>query len=377
MILYLGLEARVEAETGPAGKSERLLDLLKRKDGIGEPLSSVADYVAHVRKVAESWQDEDWRERSRDEDYALNDTRIVGQVWFRGHGGCELSLKPRLYREELWAPLRRLAPEGVGNAADQDDLLFEDLFDLEHEMRIDFTSYGHLLNESNQAKTHIDWYFLMQHHSVPTRLLDWSTNALAALFFAVEAYGGRLVGGQPSGRAATPDGRSGDEDCVAVWAIDAYWLADRLSDEWGAPLLPYSEDAARYLPPLERLIERFKDARALVPKHPMPIEPPAMHPRVASQEGRFVVFGRGRDLLQEKIRLERTDDCIEKELRVKQIRFKVSDHDAVLRELAQLGVSRRTLYPDLGGLADFVRWKHFHVVRGRGPGTKRETTAPS
>ena len=48
----MGLEARVEAETGPAGKSERLLDLLKRKDGIGEPLSSVADYVAHVRKVA-------------------------------------------------------------------------------------------------------------------------------------------------------------------------------------------------------------------------------------------------------------------------------------------------------------------------------------
>jgi hypothetical protein len=52
------------------------------------------------------------------------------------------------------------------------------------------------------------------------------------------------------------------------------------------------------------------------------------------------------------------------ELRLKRIMFEVDDVDFLLRELAQLGISRRTLFPDLAGLADFIQWKHLHKVSG-------------
>jgi hypothetical protein len=115
-------------------------------------------------------------------------------------------------------------------------------------------------------------------------------------------------------------------------------------------------------------LKSIGDSLALIPTYAMPIEPPAIHPRVAAQEGRFIIFGRTRDLLDHRLRLENRgdDDCEIESLWVRQLCFHATDVESVLRDLAlaQLGVSRRTLFPDLDGLSSFVRWKHFHKITG-------------
>jgi hypothetical protein len=137
--------------------------------------------------------------------------------------------------------------------------------------------------------------------------------------------------------------------------LDAYWMAARLSEERVSPLLPYSEDATRYVPSLDKLIDRMSEARSLVPKHPMPIEPPAMHPRVAAQEGRFIIFGHTRDLLDEKI-IRTGGKSSAEEVRLRQIRFKVADVNAVLQELVRLsgGCS------PMRAMTDFSTWQEVH-----------------
>src|SRR5665213_852717 len=331
-----------------------LLSIRKHLSAKGKqkPFTDIAQFISHVHETSARWQQEDWKHREADVRDVLNIARIVGQVWFRGQRNPQHGLQPGLYRNSTWKYL--LKNDGSPKPASLKDNLFPELFDLEHELRIDFTSFGHLLNEANHAKTPIDWYFLMQHHGLPTRLLDWTTNALAGLFFAAEAY-------RKDVETPRADGKTKPSPVISVWMMDAYWLSDKLSDEWSSPLLAWSEEAARYVPALESLIDKRKDTQALVPNHAMPIEPPAMHPRVASQEGRFVMFGRTLDLLDEEILLEPLNDGAGiEELRLEQIKMNVADVDDLMQDLAQLGVSRRTLFPDLAGLADFVNWKHFH-----------------
>ncbi len=60
---------------------------------------------------------------------------------------------------------------------------------------VTFIDVNAMLNEFKQCaqdylsikpKNDFEWMFLAQHYGIPTKLLDWTTDPLVALFFAVD-----------------------------------------------------------------------------------------------------------------------------------------------------------------------------------------------
>jgi FRG domain-containing protein len=139
--------------------------------------------------------------------------------WFRGQADESKELVPGVYRETFPAErhdeAKRLA--------------------IEQRMHDDFRVLSAGL--VHPPPTPIDLYFLQQHYGLPTRLLDWTTNPLAGLYFAVNAgpdTDGSVVM-MDVFRLAVTQGATGSFKGVLTSSSPEVrgWLAPVL--EWGTP----------------------------------------------------------------------------------------------------------------------------------------------
>ncbi len=230
------------------------------------------------------------------------------QYWFRGHPKAFESLLPTVHRVpfhaareniEFWAGQRfRLrAPSFTSKVPDWGD--------------------------------HLLWLLLMQHHGVPTRLLDWTASILVALYFA----------------AADPIDEPGE-----VWCMNP----SQLNRHGGYKLCGPDDPPIRYL-----AAEVFLEPKRLPslaeslglkkkPTTALALIPPFEFPRMAAQVSRFTIHA--------------SDDAtamIEFLVRGEEhlVRYIVpAAIKAELRKvLASLGVSHETLFHSLESLARTIR----------------------
>ena len=176
--------------------------------------------------------------------------------------------------------------------------------------------FSKLIMSVSNLKPKNDWELiaLAQHHGLPTRLLDWTTNPLAALWFAVKS--------PPEKSQNTPG---------VVWYFTPF-DTDLLSDD--DDISPYD----------------LNECKVFNPTH--------ITERIRTQSGFFTTHGF--DSVNNKfIPLEETEIH---EKKLGKLRIPPKIFSDLRRQLDNCSIDSFSLFPDLDGLSKYLEGKHFRYA---------------
>jgi len=285
--------------------------------------------------------------------------------------------------EEYLQAVRNELPEGRKYFRGQTKLVSAG-----YELKPSIGRYAHLLDKSfrergelerdvlevfsNHLVTHVqhlprtDWEALAiaQHHGLPTRFMDWTTNPLVALYFAVRETKAD-DDGQPMSSAvyvliSDPQRYTDFSRALQPTVKPVKDLATTPAtsgsgyEEFGVEgIEPKTDDEAESnAGAAPEAGEREEDA-ARLPRPPSPFEiaenviyhPPHISPRLRAQDSVLLACQQPFEALEER-------DCLE-------IIIGHDAHDDIRLRLDQYGVFDRQLFPDLDGIAKWLRYRVF------------------
>jgi hypothetical protein len=199
---------------------------------------------------------------------------------------------------------------------------------LESRLYYDFMSQASRL--LHPSATSWDVLFAMQHHGIPTRLLDWTTALGPALYFAVRPW---LLRSQPAATLI---------DCQpCIWVLDPFAL-NQLSAGNSVPSIgnPNTDFEGTYQ---ENFIEQVKDLGAKV----LAINPTRMSERYSAQRSAYTLHN---DL--------NTPLEVIAPSAVKKFDVPITCIDAASAFLRLAGINEFSLFPDLDGLGRYLLQQH-------------------
>ncbi len=249
---------------------------------------SLSEFVDIIQELQDDWSD-------REATDTQSPDRGLAHVWFRGHANKEWELIPRIFRTN-------------------NEIRVED----EEELYAEFVRRGCSLVPSLTDGWHS--YFVMQHHGVPTRLLDWTDSALAALYFALK----------------------NSQTDAAVWAINPLWLNSRTIDR--DSLVDPNIDPLAATFRVDALRTNLQGQGNTAPLLSIAVRPPWVSMRMFAQRSLFTLHGSQRIPIEQYPFVRRNSPLCKIVIPYKQ-------QGDVIVGLRACGVTETSIFPDLDGLA--------------------------
>ena len=212
-----------------------------------------------------------------------------------------------------------------------------------------------------------DWESLAiaQHHGLPTRFMDWTTNPLVALYFAARATmlddNGNCLDSAVYVLTSDPVRYSAlarraedaiepvpDSATTPAPASSGYEDFDPATSEDEKPL-DITIDLSKGItepPPPEEEKKSAIESPFFISENVM-YDPPHVSPRIRAQDGVLMACHQPMEPLEEKDYLE--------------IIIKHEAHDDIRRRLDQYGVFDKQLFPDLDGIAKWLKYRIFEI----------------
>lgn len=248
-------------------------------------------------------------------------------VFYRGHSNYTFKLEPFIYREDYYIK--------------NEDKLFKQII-----ARTPF--------DFRDCQTTFEKLVKMQHYSLPTRLLDITSNPLVALFFACKDETQKNMDGKLFRFTIKEDEiKYYDSDTVSVVAnisrrpylFSITSIKNLTKEDFN------SEDEIQYL--LHEIrSEKPHFSPVIESKHlemTFCVRPKLDNPRIIRQEGAFFIFGIDNDKSRySKFEFEYDSFIINK-----------SDKVKILKQLDTLGINESTLFPEIEHVAMHLKEKYF------------------